>query len=193
MFGGSGAEGSYGSYDGGGGGGGGSIGFFDKLQQGLESARETVDLGLQQGLDSIRKTEVAQKLKQTTKGTLESMLGGWGAGGGGGGMSGGGSSSAQHYDDSSAAAAAAAADVGYGPGGTRLTRDRGCRSRFSDADWAQRVKDRTVGFHGGAAGGARTASGRYVDDEVVLGPPRPLSHLDAVDRYEAKEHSFHFC
>ena len=125
------------------------------------------------------------KLKQTTKGTLESMLGGWGAGGGGG-MSGGGSSSAQHYDDSSAAAAAAAAaaaDVGYGPGGTRLTRDRGCRSRFSEEDSLKALEAAVGSWNKGRGAWAQSPPSARIAkiEELVKAPtPPPAAPLSAV-------------
>jgi hypothetical protein len=91
-------------------------------------------------------------------------------------------------------------------GNIKLTRDRGCRNRFSEADWAKRVQDKTVGF--GAAGNGATYSmpsgppprragqGMRSDpDEWTLPPPRPVHALEAsmVDRYDAKEHKFAFC
>ena len=171
------------SIRGGGGGGGGGGGLLDRLQQGLETARQSVDQSIEQmGAD------VAETFRRHT-GALESMWQGWGGGSGGG--------SATQRENEAAAAQAVA--------GSRLTRDRGCRSRFSEADWAERVKHRTVGFdaghHGnvgaagaGAAGGGGLSSrSRFVDDEYTLGPARPVHELDAVDRYEAKAHSFHFC
>ena len=79
----------------------------------------------------------------------------------------------------------------------RLTRDRGCRSRFSEADWAQRVRERTVGFKPGerAAEAARmsAAGANAPPDEWTLGPARPVHELDTVERYTGKANNFHFC
>ena len=84
----------------------------------------------------------------------------------------------------------------------RLTRDRGCRNRFSEADWAKRVAARTTGFPPssapGGAGPPPPAGGATLREpadptEWSLGPARPVHELDTIDRYEGKEHNFHFC
>jgi hypothetical protein len=107
------------------------------------------------------------------------------------------------------------------PTGMRLSRDRGCRSRFSSDDWAQRVKQRTVGFDAAAGStpssdphrSMRSSSSAHSPSSALGGatarsagsrhgheaggprepPPRPVHELDTVDRYDAKEHRFHFC
>ena len=79
----------------------------------------------------------------------------------------------------------------------RLSRDGGCRSRFSEADWADRVKQRTRGFDTCAGAATSAATGAVppgaAADEWTLGPARPVHELDTINRYDSKQHAFHFC
>ena len=65
--------------------------------------------------------------------------------------------------------------LGSGVGGAssaRLTRGGSSLNRFS-----------------AASGGAAAAE----DGDTLLGPPKPIALADVPDRYDAKQHAFHFC
>ena len=163
-----------------------------RLQSGMETARQQAN----SRLDAVEH-EVTEWKEQTYRRSMDTLDSLWKRFGGSGADDGGGDHDPSRFGHAGRPRGDPhdfeGRDYVRAPT-NRLTRGEGCRNRFSEADWAQRVRDKRVGFE--TAAGAATSGSvppGAAADEWTLGPARPVHELDTVSRYDGQQASFHFC